>query len=345
MWQLFTGLFWTGFGFAVSYWMPSSAPKRLGKLLYWVGVPLQVFVLSHQSDFEEAPWLPPLTTICILIAGWGMALLCMRGMKTLKEFWLMSQRLYRSTRYEQKSILVTSNSLFQQFRLSFIGYFSQYWPQHKPAQGSFVLASVLGNTGFIGLAIAPPLVHPAYLGWIVIYGIVHNVMGSYGLGVLVAHHFGTSFKQPSIINQFLVILSVPTLWAFFIGCFSQPIQFSHFTEKILQSSSSLVVPGAFLLIGMQLMKLRSTQGIQLAFLPSMIKMLILPGLAGIGLTLMGVHGDARLALVLMSGMPTAFANLILAEEYNLDRQIAAGSILISTIGLPLLIPVWLSIFR
>jgi len=51
-----------------------------------------------------------------------------------------------------------------------------------------------------------------------------------------------------------------------------------------------------------------------------------------------------LALVLMSGMPTAFANVILAEEYNLDRQIAASSILLSTVSLPLIIPLWLALF-
>jgi malate permease and related proteins len=345
MWQLIIGLFWTGLGFVASNWMPNSTPKRLGKLLYWVGVPLQVFVLAHQSNFETTPWVPPLSTIFILGAGWGLALVCMKGMKNIEQRWLVSQKSFDTTRHEQKVILVTPNSLFQQTRSSFFRYFSQYWPRHKPAQGSFVLASVLGNTGFIGLAVAPPLIHPAYLGWIVIYGIIHNVIGSYGLGVLVANHFGASLKPKSAVNQLLLILSVPALWAFFIGCFSQTFQFSLPLERIIYFCSSSVVPGAFLLLGMQLVKLRSTQRIELAFFPSLIKILILPILAGMGLTVLGVNGDARLAIVLMSGMPSAFANLILAEEYNLDRQIAAGSVLISTIGLPLLIPVWLTIFR
>jgi hypothetical protein len=46
----------------------------------------------------------------------------------------------------------------------------------------------------------------------------------------------------------------------------------------------------------------------------------------------------------MSGMPTAFANIILAEEYDLDRQVAASSILVSTVILPLMIPFWLALF-
>ena len=34
------------------------------------------------------------------------------------------------------------------------------------------------------------------------------------------------------------------------------------------------------------------------------------------LSLLGIGGDPRLGIVLMSGMPCAFAGLILAEEYN-----------------------------
>ena len=43
-------------------------------------------------------------------------------------------------------------------------------------------------------------------------------------------------------------------------------------------------------------------------------------------------------------MPTAFAGLILAEEYDLDRELIAGSIVLTTAMLLLAIPLWLLIF-
>jgi hypothetical protein len=46
----------------------------------------------------------------------------------------------------------------------------------------------------------------------------------------------------------------------------------------------------------------------------------------------------------MSGMPTAFAGLILAEEYDLDREIIASSILLSSVTLLLMIPLWSTVF-
>jgi malate permease and related proteins len=51
-----------------------------------------------------------------------------------------------------------------------------------------------------------------------------------------------------------------------------------------------------------------------------------------------------LAMVLMSGVPTAFAGLIFAEEYELDRTTIASSIILSTILYLLVLPLWLYLF-
>ena len=56
--------------------------------------------------------------------------------------------------------------------------------------------------------------------------------------------------------------------------------------------------------------------------------------------LFGVTGDARLSMVLMSGMPTANTNLILAQEYNLDCQVTASTIAVATMLLPMMILMW-----
>jgi hypothetical protein len=75
-----------------------------------------------------------------------------------------------------------------------------------------------------------------------------------------------------------------------------------------------------------------------------VKVVVMPGLVGIAATLIGLSGDARLAMVLMAGVPTAFASLILAEEYDLDPDLAASSIVVSIGLLLLMIPVWLLVY-
>ena len=313
MWVVTTSIFWTSIGLLLLRFMPSYLPQVLGRSLYWVGVPLQILALARRSDFAAGMWLPPLITVAVLLLALGLSLL----IQILSSF---------------RSPFATELS-------------SQVWPRHRSSQGSFVLASMLSNTGFIGLAIAPAFVSVPYLSWVVLYGVAHNLLGSYGLGVFLASYYGRKQGSHWWI-QLRDVLYVPSLWAFAVGWFSRHAQLPTLIESGLQQTSVLfVIPGAFLLIGMQLSQLQGVKSLQIALVPAVIKMLVVPGLTGLGLTLLGLLGDARLALVLMSGMPTAFANLILAEEYNLDRQLAAGSIVLSTVGLPLTIPLWLALFR
>ncbi len=215
----------------------------------------------------------------------------------------------------------------------------------RTSKGSFVLASMLGNTGFIGLAVAPALVSQAYWSWIVIYGVAHNVLGSYGLGVLLANYYSHSERQPNWRQQLGHIFLIPSLWAFIVGWLSKDLWLPSLIESGIQTSSLFVVPGAFLLIGMQLSTIQQIASWHEVLSSTAIKIFILPLLAGLSLTLMGVSGDGRLALVLMSGMPTAFVNVILAEQYDLNRQISASSILLSTVAFPLILPLWWILFK
>jgi len=82
----------------------------------------------------------------------------------------------------------------------------------------------------------------------------------------------------------------------------------------------------------------------LALVPTVIKVILMPMLVGIAAIVLHLPPNPRLALVLMSGMPTAFAGLILAEEYDLDRELIASSIVLTTAMLLVAIPLWLLIF-
>ena len=115
-------------------------------------------------------------------------------------------------------------------------------------------------------------------------------------------------------------------------------------ESGLHACIRLVIPGAFVLMGMRLSQIKGWKSFKIGLLPAVLKVVVMPGLLGIALTLLGFTGDPRLALVLMSGMPSAFAGLILAEEYNLDREITASSIVITTGLLLLMIPIWLVLY-
>jgi predicted permease len=290
-------IIWTGLGVLTQRWLPELCPRLLGRTLYWVGVPVQIFALVRHTDFQGLVWAVPLLTLAVLGINLG----------------------------------VTWGSL-------------RWWPQPLTAaqRGSVVLAATLVNTGFIGLGIVPGLVDPQAWGWVVSYSLTNNVLGTYGIGVLVASYFGA--QQQAQSYDWKKVLLLPTVWAFVLSYVCRPIPFPAWLEWGLDQSVPVVISAAFVLTGWRLYQLGFNGGWRLAGLPTLVRIVVMPLVVGVGLTLLGVQGDQRLALVLMSGMPTAMATLILAEEHQLNRDIMAATIALSTLGVLLVIPLWLWCF-
>jgi malate permease and related proteins len=316
-------ILWTSLGLLIFRFLPTWLPHFLGRGLYWVGVPLQLLALTRQSNQEELngieslPILASIVTVGALVVGLMAALLVLWGLKKILS-------------HQSKPDLGESLS-----------------PHllNSSTQGSFLLAAVLGNTGFVGLAIAPFLIHSDSLNWVVLFSITHNVIGPYGLGVLIASYYSHEPSSNRWWMQLRDILTVPPLWAFIIGILTQEVQLPPVIESGLQGSVGVVIACAFLLTGIRLAQLQKWQNFQLALIPAVLRIVVTPLLVGLLTTLLlGLSGDRRLAMVLMSGMPSAFAGLILAEEYNLDRDLITSSIILSTLLLLVVLPVWIAVF-
>jgi malate permease and related proteins len=301
---------WICVGVVLYRILPDQVPRLLGRGLFWVGMPIEIFTLARHTNFSHLVWLAPTATVCTLLLGLGIAL-----------------------------------SLLQ---------LSQRWPQpwlglsSTPHKGSFVLSSMLGNTGFVGLAIAASVLTPENLGIAAFFTVMHNVLGLYGMGVLVAHHFGEEeggdrdvAKVRPWWTSLVAVAKVPSLWAFLMGAFTQSIAFSEATETSLSQSIWIVIPCGFLLTGMRLSQIKQWRSLACGLVPAGVKVLLMPTIIALVTPFLGIVGEPRLALVLMAGTPTALTTLVLAEEYNLDRELIASSIALSMLALIPLVPLWL----
>lgn len=95
---------------------------------------------------------------------------------------------------------------------------------------------------------------------------------------------------------------------------------------------------------MRLRQLDSWHSLPRASISLGIKMLLVPLILGSFLSLLGITGAPGLVIVLQMAMPPAFATLVIAEAYNLDRDLAVTALAVGSMGILLTLPIWLALF-
>jgi len=212
----------------------------------------------------------------------------------------------------------------------------------RSRKASFILAAMLGNTGFIGMTLAEVLIDPLYLNWAVLYNVSYTI--AYSLAVFIASHFGRSGTRNPWWVPLRDVLTVPSQWAFLLGLLTQHVKLPVIAQSGLEAMIWVVFASALLLLGLRLGSIKGWSSLNLALIPAALKVLVVPALVGLSATALGLTGEPRLVLVLMSGVPTGLATLILAEVYDLDRELLTSSITLTLVGLLVALPLWLAWF-
>ncbi len=292
---------WTFCGWVLGRLLPATMPAYLGKFLFWVGVPISIVAFLRHAHLSASLWLAPAVSWVAMLLGVGIA-------------WWLSQ---------------TQGKLL-----------ARLLPLSQPTRGSFLLASMLGNTGYIGYPVALALVEPRDFAWTLFYDLLGSTPGAYGLGVAIAARFGEAshLKHGQSLQ---VMLKNPALWSFGIGLVCRDRPLPLLLETGLRSVAWVIVALSLVLIGMRLSQLSSLANLKLAALSIAIKMLLVPLLLGLGLWAVGITGSAYRAILLQMAMPPAFATLVIAEAYDLDQELTVTTLLLGCLALVLLLPLWL----
>ncbi|MDA0266152.1 MAG: AEC family transporter [Cyanobacteria bacterium] len=301
-------------GAAISYGLSSSwvqkrakrplhqvLPAYLGRFLFLVGVPLSIVNFLHRADLSGGVFMAP-------VVAWGvmaLALLCSR-------FWIRPQQAD--------------------------------WP--RPAQGTFSLATMLGNTGYIGFPVVLllPKLGPDYFGWALFYDVMGTILGAYVVGVILAAQYGHQPDGTPVkpwYSNLKELFKNPTILAFVAGLALRPVPFPELLDQGLNGFAWSIVMLSLVLMGIRLQQLSSWGNLQRAAAAVSMRMLLIPLVVGMVLTAVGMAGPPRLVMVLQAGMPSAFATLVLAETYELDRELAVTCVGMSSAMLLLTLPFWL----
>lgn len=285
--------------------LPSAIPTYLGQFLFWIGVPISITAFLRQADLSGPIWIAPVFAWVAILLGAGLAWA-----------WINWQA------YLQKTVPKPS------------------WSQ--PAQGSFLLAAMVGNTGYLGYPVTLAFVGTQYFAFALFYDLLGTTLGAYGLGVALAARFGRGAQSHRQLAQ--AILINPALWSFGFGLGFRHVPLPRLAEVSLHRLAWTIVALSLVLIGMRLSQLNSWHSLPRASISLGIKMLLVPLILGSSLSLFGVTGSPQMVIVLQMAMPPAFATLVLAEAYNLDRDLAVTSLAVGSAGLLVTLPIWLWLF-
>lgn len=226
-------------------------------------------------------------------------------------------------------------------RIKTLAYFTNSVPQ-PATQGSLILAAMVGNTGNLGYPITLAMVGKEYFAWALFYDMLGSLFGAYGLGVILAARFGNNIQNYTQLAK--VILINPALWSFGFGLWLYQLRLPSVVEFTLEKLAWVGVALSIMLIGMRLSQLRSWHKLPEAWSSIFIKMLVVPLILGSMLSLFGVTGNAAQVMVLQMGMPPALATLVIAETFNLDRDLAVTILAMGMIVLLFTLPIWLWLF-
>lgn len=341
--------------------LPKTVPTVIGRFLFWIGVPVSIIAFLRHADLSGAIWIAPVAAWMAILLGAGLAWVWIQGCwRILPENLLALAQRYISLSKAEHELLPAcsdaetcshSRSDRAQARRSLVQdrlwagkslkkYNSNSWS--KPVQGSFLLASMVGNTGYLGYPVILALVGEKYFGWALFYDMLGTTIGAYGLGVLLAARFGGVAQSHWQLVR--AILQNPALWSLGLGLGFRQIPLPELAERSLQGFAWSAIALSLVLIGMRLSQLKSGGYLRQASMSLAIKMLLVPLILGIGLFLLGITGSPLLVIVLQMAMPPAFATLVLAEVYNLDRDLSVTTLAIGSIGLLLTLPIWLFLF-
>lgn len=316
---------WVMAGFILGKFLSKSVTGTLGRFLFFVGAPFSIVAFMRSTNISGYMAIAPISAWTALLVGAGLAWVWIDLGLSDERLKSISRGLSINRHQDHAPDEVVQSN----------------WS--RPTQGSFLLAMMIGNTGFLGFPVILTLIGTEYFAW----GLFYDLSISLGVqifGVTLAAYYGNAEMMKGWIAPVMTVVKNPSLWAFVFGALLRTLQLPPLADQFLKAGAWLVINLFLILIGLQLSRLSSLKNLKQGLTCLSIKMLLTPLVVGTGLMFFGVTGPPRLLLVLLMGMPPAFVTTLYAERYGLDRDLAITTVALGSILILFTIPLWIWLF-
>ncbi len=210
---------------------------------------------------------------------------------------------------------------------------------NKKQTGTLLLAAAFPNATYLGLPILDQVLGSHTRVVALQYDLFACTPILLSVGMLLAQYYG---DNKSTIHPLRELIKIPPLWAVAIGVtlnlmgIEQPL----FLHVSLSTLAGGVIPLMLIVLGMSI----QWQSLRLRFIPLLslvsVVTLILTPISVFGLShLIGLNEQLITAVTLIAAMPTMVFGIVICERYQLDSELYAAAITLTTLVSLLTLPI------
>lgn len=202
--------------------------------------------------------------------------------------------------------------------------------------GAFIIATALGNTGYIGYPITQALLGARELPEAVFYDVFGTVGGLVFVGLLIAQHYGDNAEAR--VNPLRELVTFPAVIALAVALLLRPFPIPDMVSSGLGLLANMVAPLIMVSVGLSLrFRTLGRAAVPLTAL-TLLRLVVAPLIAlGVGTLVLGAAVPLRVA-VLEAGMPSMMLTLVVGERFGLDTDFIASAIFVTTAAAAVALP-------
>ena len=224
--------------------------------------------------------------------------------------------------------------------LAIVWFVLRYLDCSPKQKGVLLLASAFPNATYLGLPVLDQVMGPATRATVLQYDLFACTPILLSLGMLIARHFGDNKTDLHPLKE---LLKVAPLWAVALGVafnisgFVQP----GFIHTALVTLAGGVVPLMLIVLGMSIRWQSLHYRLMPLLLPVIVTSLILVPLVVLSAShLLGLSANLMQQVVIVASMPTMVFGVVISERYQLDTELYASAVTVTTLLSLVTLPIW-----
>ncbi|MCR5770068.1 MAG: AEC family transporter [Butyrivibrio sp.] len=203
-----------------------------------------------------------------------------------------------------------------------------------------ILLVTFANTAFLGIPVLSEIAGDVGVLYAVVFNCVFDlVYFSIGMYMLqdAVHERKSDFKITHLLKDPLSIVAITTIILYMI-----PYRFPGVITESLDLLGNAMMPVSMLIIGAQIscMNYKELFVNKRAFMLSIMKMLIIPMIVLGVMRLIGANMEITATMVILSAMPSGSLNIIMAEKYRVEPELATSTVMQTTLVMLVTLPLF-----